>query len=160
MHIRDMRVDEYDGVDRLMRQLHQLHVEGRPDLYAELEHPYTRERYEELLADGEVISIAAEEDGRIIGICFVTMRDKSGMVCLRTAHVKALIVDEAFQHQGIARALFAEAEKRAGALGAKRMDLTVWAFNIRAQKAYESFGMRPQRYIYEKTIEGSCDDHK
>ena len=38
MHIRDMKKEDYEEIDRLMSQVHKLHVEGRPDLYCEAEH--------------------------------------------------------------------------------------------------------------------------
>ena len=38
MQIRNMNLDDYNEVDRLMAQVHQLHVNGRPDLYIDVEH--------------------------------------------------------------------------------------------------------------------------
>ena len=43
MEIRDMESKDYPEIDRLMKELHELHVKGRPDLYTELEHPSSRE---------------------------------------------------------------------------------------------------------------------
>jgi GNAT superfamily N-acetyltransferase len=51
-----------------------------------------------------------------------------------------------------ARALFAEAEKQAKELGAVRIDLMLWSFNESTRKFYESLGMTPQRYIFEKKL--------
>ena len=85
MIIRKMMIDEYDKIDSLMQQLHQLHFTNRPDLFVDLEHPYSKEEYEKLL-------------------------------------------------------------------GAVRMDLMVWSFNESAKNLYESLGMKPQRYIYEKNL--------
>ena len=152
MLIRCIRKDDYNEVDRLMKQLHKIHVNGRPDVYIDLEHPYSKEDFEKLVDNEEVISIAAEEKGVVVGICFVSMRNKSGMVTMRTAYMDDLVVDENFQRRGIARKLFAEAEKRAKALGAERLDLMVWSFNESAKNLYESLGMKPQRYIYEKEL--------
>lgn len=152
MLIRCIRKDEYNEVDRLMQQLHKIHVNGRPDLYVDLEHPYSKEDFEKLVDNEEVISIAAEEQGVILGICFVSMRNKSGMVTMRTAYMDDLVVDEKFQRRGIAKKLFVEAEKRAKALGAERLDLMVWSFNESAKNLYESLGMKTQRCIYEKKL--------
>lgn len=113
---------------------------------------YSKEEFEDLVENDEVISVAAEVDERIVGICFVTMRNKSGMVPMRTAYMDDLVVDESYQRQGIAKALLEAVEKRAKELGAKRMDLMVWSFNEQAKSLYESFGMTPQRFIYEKEL--------
>ena len=42
MNIRTMIIEDYPSVDRLMHQLHKIHVEGRPDLYVDMEHPYSK----------------------------------------------------------------------------------------------------------------------
>ncbi len=61
-----------------------------------------------------------------------------------------LVVDKDFRRRGIAKRLFAFMEEEARKRGAKRLDLMVWEFNREALKFYESFGMKPQRYILEK----------
>lgn len=152
MNIRDMEINDYNAVDHLMQQLHRVHVNGRPDLYIDIEHPYSVEEFNSLVTKSEIISILAEENGEIIGICFVSIRNRSGMVEMCTAYMDDLVVKEEYQRRGIAKKLFCEAEKRAKRLGAERMDLMIWAFNDSAYKLYESLGMTPQRYILEKKI--------
>lgn len=152
MTIRDMKLEDYDAVDTLMQQLHKIHVNGRPDLYVEMEHPYSKEELTEKIYNKEVIALAAEEENRIVGLCIVVIRHRSGMVNMKTAYVDDLVVDQSYQHRGIAKSLFQKAEERAKALGAERMDLTVWSFNENALKFYQSIGMVPQRYILEKPL--------
>ena len=152
MMIRDMKLEDYDAVDTLMQQLHKIHVNGRPDLYVEMEHPYSKEELTEKIYNKEVITLAAEEEDRIVGLCIVVIRHRSGMVNMKTAYVDDLVVDQSYQHRGIAKSLFQKAEERAKALGAERMDLTVWSFNENALKFYQSIGMVPQRYILEKPL--------
>lgn len=152
MHIRDMETADFPAVDGLMQQLHQAHLRARPDLYAPLEHPYPREEFEHLVENPKVIALAAVEEQQVVGLCIVTLRDKSGMVSLPIAYMDDLVVDEAFRHRGIARALFQASERRAKALGAQRLDLMVWSFNENARQFYAAQGMTPQRYIYEKML--------
>lgn len=152
MTIRDMKLEDYDAVDTLMQQLHKIHVNGRPDLYVEMEHPYSKEELTEKIYNKEVITLAAEEEDRIVGLCIVVIRHRSGMVNMKTAYVDDLVVDQSYQRRGIAKSLFQKAEERAKALGAERMDLTVWSFNENALKFYQSIGMVPQRYILEKPL--------
>lgn len=152
MTIRDMKLEDYDAVDTLMQQLHKIHVNGRPDLYVEMEHPYSKEELTEKIYNKEVIALAAEEEDRIVGLCIVVIKHRSGMVNMKTAYVDDLVVDQSYQRRGIAKSLFQKAEERAKALGAERMDLTVWSFNENALKFYQSIGMVPQRYILEKPL--------
>lgn len=120
--IRNMTVKDYSEVDQLMQQLHNLHVKGRPDLYVDLDHPYSLENFRQKVEDTKYISILAEENGRILGICFVAMRERSMMVNQRTAYMDDLFVCEEARRQGIATKLFKVAENKAAALGAKRLD--------------------------------------
>ena len=152
MEIRDMESKDYPEIDRLMKELHELHVKGRPDLYTELEHPYSREEFEKIVSDPEIIAILAEEKSVVIGLCIGTLRKKSGMVEMKTMYIEDLIVDRNFRGKGIASQLYEEMEERGRNTGAKRLDLMVWEFNSDAKRFYEKQGMRPQRYIYEKQV--------
>ena len=152
MQIRDMKLDDYDAADRLMAQVHQLHVEGRPDLYVDVEHIYSKEQFAEMVSNEDMISVAAEENGQIIGICFISMRAKTCMVKRRTAYMEDLCVDEAYRGSGIGRKLFLYTKERAKQMGAERLDLMVWNFNENALRFYEKMGMKPQRYIMEEML--------
>lgn len=152
MEIRDMESKDYPEIDRLMKELHELHVKGRPDLYTELEHPYSREEFEKIVSDPGIIAILAEEKSVVIGLCIGTLRKKSGMVETKTMYIEDLIVDRNFRGKGIASQLYEEMEERGRNTGAKRLDLMVWEFNSDARRFYEKQGMRPQRYIYEKEL--------
>lgn len=152
MEIRDMESKDYPEIDRLMKELHELHVKGRPDLYTELEHPYSREEFEKIVSDPKTIAILAEEKNVVIGLCIGTLRKKSGMVEMKTMYIEDLIVDRNFRGKGIASQLYEEMEERGRNTGAKRLDLMVWEFNSDAKRFYEKQGMRPQRYIYEKEL--------
>ncbi len=152
MKIRNMTIQDYEAVDQLMQKLHNLHVKGRPDLYVDLEHPYSLEEFRQKVEDTNCIAILAEERERILGICIVVMRDRSMMVNKRTAYMDDLYVCEDVRKQGIATKLFKTAEKKAAELGAKRLDLMVWDFNQSAIEFYKSLGMTEQRFILEKEL--------
>lgn len=152
MQIRNMTLNDYDEVDRLMAQVHQLHVNGRPDLYIDVEHIYSFEQFKEMVENEDMITILVEEDDKVIGICMVSMRAKTCMVKRRTAYMEDLCVDESYRGKGIGKKLFLYAKELAEKMGAERLDLMVWDFNEDARKFYESMGMKPQRYIYETML--------
>lgn len=152
MMFRDMTIQDYDAVDKLMQHLHKLHFEARPDLYVDKAHPYSLEEFEEKVMSDKCICLAAEEDGEVVGICFVELRDRSLMVEMPMAMMNALCVDEAHQRKGIATKLFEEATKRAKDTGAKRLDLMLWGFNEAARAFYEKLGMKEQRRILEREL--------
>lgn len=152
MRIRSMVLADYREVDRLMAQVHRLHVEGRPDLYIDVEHIYSFEQFKEMVENEDMITILAEENERVLGICMISMRAKTCMVKRRTAYMEDLCVDHDYRGRGVGKELFLYGKELAVNMGAERLDLMVWDFNDDARKFYEKMGMKPQRYIYETML--------
>ena len=152
MIIRNMEIRDYKIIDKLIQQVHSLHVENRPDLYVELEHPLSINEFEQIVQNEDVISVVAEENGVVIGFCIVSIRNKSGMVDKKVAYMDDLCIDEEFRGQGVGKKLFHFVSDMAKKKGAERLDLMVWSFNQKAISFYEELGMKPQRYIFEKEL--------
>lgn len=150
--IREMRKRDYPMVEKLLQQLNEVHIEGRPELFVAQKQVYTRDFFESMISNEEMITILAEINHAVVGICVVSLMNTSGMVKMKTAYVDELVVDKPYRRRGIGRALFAEASKRAKKMGAQRIDLMVWSFNKNAISAYDAYGMVPQRCIYEKEL--------
>ena len=71
------------------------------------------------------------------------------MVSMKTVYIDQIVVDENYRREKIGAAMFREIQKQAKKIGAKRVDLMVWSHNEAAIRAYESYGMVRQRYVYE-----------
>jgi len=154
MNIRKLKLIDYPVIDKCMQALHELHVNGRPDLYAPLEHPYSEREFAEIICDKNRIAIGmTDEHDAVVGFCIATLRDKSGMVeGVKNIHINDLFVLEEYRGRGIAKQLFSELGLWARAMGAARLELTVWEFNAPAANLYRSLGMTPQRHILEKML--------
>ena len=152
MFIRNIRKSDYSAIDALLLQIHQVDVDGRPDMFWPIEQYMTRDSFESLVVNKNVISILAQERGEIIGCCFVSMLERSGMAHMKSAYIDLLVVDEKHRRKGVGRAIFREVQKRARKVGAKRLDLMVWSHNQIAESAYKSYGMVPQRCVYEISL--------
>lgn len=152
MFIRNIRKSDYSAIDDLLLQIHQVDVDGRPDMFRPIEQYMTRDSFESLVANKNVISILAQERGEIIGCCFVSMLERSGMAHMKSAYIDLLVVDEKHRRKGVGRAIFGEVQRRAKKVGAKRIDLMVWSHNQIAESAYQSYGMVPQRCVYEISL--------
>ena len=158
MIIRKLGPDDFEQVDRLMQQVHQIHLQARPDLFIPLTHPLPEKTYQEMISSDQAICLAAEccedaeQKNQIIGICFVSMRNHCCMVDSLTAYMEDLCVDEHYRHLGVGHQLFEQAEKLAKEKGATRLDLMVWDFNHSTIDFYRAMGMTPQRYIFEKNL--------
>lgn len=108
MVIRNIRKSDYEAIDRLLLQIHQVDVTGRPELFAPLKEYMSRDAFESLVENREVMTILAQEGREIIGCCFVSMMERSGMVRMKSAYIDLLVVDEQHRRRGVGKALFRE----------------------------------------------------
>ena len=102
---------------------------NRPDLFIDMEYPYSITELEKIIEDDKVISVLAESCGEILGLCIVTIRNKSGMVEKKIAYMDDLCVDESVRGRGIGKKLFLFVSNEAKKRDAERLDLMVWSFN-------------------------------
>ena len=146
---RSARKVDYPVVDRLLMQLHEVDVQGRPEQFAPCDHYMSREAFESLLENENVLAFLAQEQGEVLGCCFVSLLEHQGAVPGKVAYIDLLVVDKKHRRQGIGRAMFQHVRKCAHKIGADRVELMVWSYNDAAIQAYRSYGMTPQRSIYE-----------
>ena len=156
MIIRDLTIADFDAVNDLFMQLHDLHVEHRPDLYRRIDKPATTRAwdYEASLEDKDIIMLGAEADGKIVGFCITEIRrsESKALVPRISAHIKNLAVDRNYRRQGIGKALYDAAVTRGKAYGAGAVELEVFSFNDSAIAFYRSLGMTVQSCTMERTI--------
>ena len=152
MLIRRMTKWDYDAVDRLLLQLQQQDAQERPDLFVPMAHYMTRDSFDCLLDNDNVVAFLAQERLETVACCFVSMLDRSAVHPVKVAYIDLLVVDAAHRRQGIGRKMFAEVERQARRAGAQKVELTVWSHNKIAQQAYAAYGMMPQRSIYEMGV--------
>ena len=93
-----------------------------------------------------------EEEGNILGFCQMSLREQSGFVPMKNAHIENIVTDASCRGQGIGHLLFAEAERRARQWGAVHLNLLCWSFNKGARRLYESLGMEPVFSMMKKDL--------
>lgn len=152
MRIRKMKKTDYAVVDGLLLQLQELDVDGRPDLFKPMKHYMPQETFENLLQNKNISTYLAFEHGLAVGCCFVSELEKRNDYPIKISYIDLLVVDKKYRRQGIGKRLFEEVRKAASRSGVKRIELMVWSHNTDAMKAYEFYGMKPQRSIYEISV--------
>lgn len=150
--IRCARREELEQVNELRRQVSQMHVDGRPDIFkpgfggALREHVYERFDAE----DSDVIVAVADEMVCGFAMAQYVHRPESAYNLERSyCHIEEFGVSPAFRRQGIARALIDFCRGEAAKRGLSRIELDVWAFNEDALKFYEAVGFRTYRRMME-----------
>lgn len=121
--VRYAKREELESVNKIRKQVNEVHVKGRPDVFREdswqVIEPFVYTRFEEENS-GVVVALAGE-----------------------------VVVDENHRRKGIATALIDFAKKDAKEHGFARVELDMWEFNEGALAFYESVGFKTMRRYME-----------
>lgn len=164
LNIRKAEERDLDGILKLLRQVNDVHADGRPDLFI---HGCTKYNAEELIgilnnpetpvfvavdADG---SVAIDAAGAVAGYCFCVSQDHQGSNNLRpvkTLYIDDLCVDAEQRGRHVGRTLYDFVKGYARDNGYYNLTLNVWSCNPGAMKFYESLGMKPMKIGMEEIL--------
>ena len=155
MKIRSAKKSDIPDLLRLLRQILQLHHEGRPDLFKPQAEKYNEVELLNLLKDETRPIFVAVEDRRVVGYIFCVLRrleNNSIMTDILTLHIDDLCIDETMRGHGLGTRLLQYAKDFAASKGCYNLTLNVWALNENALRFYEKNGLRPQKFGMETVI--------
>ena len=146
---------DLDEINELRKQVNDIHVEGRPDVFKAGFGTEIRD-FVKIIMNGENSDIiVAERNGMICGMVCVDYVNKPESPYSKARsfyHVQEIAVDEKYRRQGVAKELLEfmieEAKKRK--LG--KIELEVWEFNDSAIEFYQAVGFRPTRRWMEYEV--------
>jgi GNAT superfamily N-acetyltransferase len=127
----------------LFRQVHDLHVAARPDLFENPGEGLAEREVELMLSDLDAALLVAEVDGAVAGLVYVVLEHRPrrpGAVGRRTALTDVLAVGEGLRGRGIGTALMRAAVAWAEGQGVDEHLVRVHAFNRGARRLYERLG--------------------
>ncbi len=106
IYIRNARLDEYRAVELIMKQVQQMHIDWRPDIYKYSEMVLPMEIYEQAVKD-KTFFVAGQE-GNIVGILFIVFRhiESPNQMTRNIIFVDSMAVDEKYRGRGIGHAFF------------------------------------------------------
>ena len=157
MIIRDLTIDDFEQYNNILFEMHNLHAENRPDIYKFIDKPTEKEAwdFEKSLKADNVMMFGVEDNGNMIGICKMTIREASEnkiIIARKRAYIDQISVSENYRRKGIGTFLYNEAVRRAAEQNADCIELMVWDFNKTAIEFYKSLGMTVQHSIMEKVL--------
>ncbi len=156
MEIRRAEKKDIKGIMRLLRQVNDIHAEGRPDIFIKGLTKYDEEGLSKILSDPQTPVFAAiDNDGDLAGYCFCIVEDHSGYENLRpikTLYIDDLCVDERQRGNHVGQHLFAYVKTYAKDNGFYNLTLNVWSCNPGAHKFYEAMGMIPMKTVMESIL--------
>ncbi len=142
-------------VNELRREVNDIHVNGRPDIFKS---GFAQEMqgFALVLVNGENSNIiVAERDGVICGMAcvdYVHKKETPYSLERKFYHVQEIAVDEAFRRQGAATELLEFMKMDAKNRGFDRIELDVWSFNDEAMKFYAKTGFKEFRRFMELEV--------
>ena len=127
-------------VERLAKQVHQMHVDWRPDLFLMPEELFPEERFSELVKNRELY--VAKMGGAVVGYCLLKMRPSNdiGRVPRKVMVIDQLCVDEEFRNHGIGTQMVTEIRALARAFRCTDLQLGVYPQNDAAVSFYQKCG--------------------
>ena len=151
--VREAGMEEMPRIAGMKKQIHDVHVNGRPDLFAPVVDAALFEDHAQQL---NFRLLLAEIDGEAVGYALIRpiIREANPYMQERCfLHVEEFCVDETRRRHGIGKALMEAIRQTAKAETLPRIELDVWAFNEGARQFYEAAGFHTYRYFMEMKTE-------
>ena len=150
--IREAELDELPRIADLKRQIHDVHVKGRPDLFT----PYKNlEAFAAHSAAKNCTLLLAETAEKVVGFVMLQYVHRPASPYMeerKFLHVEEFCVDENHKRMGIGTKLMDALKQLAREKGYPRIELDVWGFNEGAKQFYEAVGMKPFRTFMEMDV--------
>lgn len=152
MKIEIPSVQDYEQINNLACQVHNLHVSWRPDLFLPTKEAITKERLEFLIEE-QNIYVAKLED-KIVGYVTFCIEEKKNPILRyrKQLSIDAMCIEENYRGKGIGSSLLNFIEVIAKQENCTDIYLTMNEENEPARKTYEKFGMKVKGISYSKEI--------
>ena len=148
MIIRKARMEDRLGIERLLKEVNNLHQKLRPDIFIENAIKYNEEKLNALISNGATpIFVAVDEDGNVLGHLFCQVRDHADVAIykdFKTLFIDDLCVAESAHRQGIGKSLIEFSLKHARQNGCDDVTRNARSGNDSALGFYEKMGMCPK----------------
>ena len=155
MDIRRAEKKDLDGINKLLRQVLDVHHEGRPDIFKKDAKKYKDEELFEIMADDKRPIFVAEENGIVKGYAFCVFQqhlENNILTDIKTLYIDDLCVDENCRGKNIGKSLYEFVLDFARKQGCYNVTLNVWACNKGARAFYENMGLASQKIGMEKIL--------
>ncbi len=150
--VRYAKREELESVNNIRKQVNEVHVKGRPDIFREdgwqFIEPFVYTRFDE---ENSGVIVADVED-EIVGFAvvqYIVRPESPYNKERRYSHIEEFGVDEKHRRKGIAAAMIDFIKEDAKNRGFKRIELDMWEFNDGALAFYENAGLKTYRRYME-----------
>lgn len=156
VRIRRAQVQDADAITQLLYQVHQVHADGRPDIFKTGKKKYTQEELLQIMQNDQTpIFVAVNATDQVMAYAFCVYQETAGAESLtdrKVLYVDDLCVDTAYRGQNIGTLLYQFVEEQAKASGCHSVTLQVWQLNAPAIRFYEKIGFQPLKTMLERVL--------
>ena len=156
MDIRFAEIEDVPGILALLKQVGQVHHQGRPDIFRAGAQKYGPSQVISLLGKSDTPIFVAAESGQVRGYCFCMVKKHEKdpvMADFTELYIDDLCIAENCRRQHIGKALYDAACCHAKQLGCYNVTLNVWCCNESAMAFYQQLGLKPQKVGMEYILE-------
>lgn len=158
MEIKIRKAKKEDAVSMidLLKQVNNIHAQGRPDIFIKDQTKYSVDDLLKILGRQDFqIFVAVDENDMVVGYCFCVIEINPGsrnMKAMKTLYIDDLCVDESRRGLHIGKKLFEYVKRYALDEGFYNITLNVWNCNPSAMAFYNSLGMTPLKIAMELVL--------
>ena len=136
------RPEDRAAIEGLAQQVHALHVQWRPDIYAPADELWNQARFDAAVAERQLF--AAKVEDKVIGYVSFKIRpyDMVGHTRRKVLLIDEICVEETLRNQGIGTEMMIEVRAIGNAFGCTDMQLGVYPQNNEALAFYQKCGFR------------------
>ena len=156
MDIRFAQIQDVAGILSLLKQVGQVHHQGRPDIFRNKAQKYGASQVIAMLDATDTPIFVAVEEEKVLGYGFCQFKkyENDPVICDHTElYIDDLCVDENCRGQHIGSALYNAICRYAKMRRCSSVTLNVWTCNPGAMKFYEALGLKPQKIGMEAILE-------
>lgn len=143
---------DFDVVAGLARQVHDLHVQWRPDIFLATETPLPRGTYFELLEREGIYVLRRNYMVLAYAVVSIQEMDLPVLVPRRVWKLEELCVDANFRRQGLGSQFLNGLMELARQAGCTDLQLTCDPHNQAGRALYESLGMQIKAIQYQRKL--------
>ena len=146
------RIEDFNKVNELAKQVHELHVNWRPDLFLSVDEVISKEDFEKMIQAKEIVVAKIEDE--IVGYITINIKEKinPSMRYRKQLQIEAICVDEKTRGKGIGTQLLKYVKQYGKEYDCTDIYLTVNEENESAIKMYEEFGFKVKSIAYSMQI--------